>query len=315
MKAGRYFGTSKRHDFSELADEYEKHIKSELRSYPARMQHMLRWREFFGHDLLSDISPTRIKKAKEVLLAEDTRYKDRATGNPEIDAKRVKAKRSGPTVNRYLATLSACLSYAVKELGWLEKNPCERVKKSKENPGRVRFLEDDERRRLLEACKPHPDLYLAVVLSLTTGGRQAEIMTLRWGQIDFQRRIVMLHQTKNGDKRTLPLVGDAFQLLQERSKVRSFSEDRIFQPLTGRGDTRSLRESWGRAIQTAEIKDFHWHDLRHTAASYLVMNGVSLVEVAKILGHRTLAMVARYAHLADEHIVATGEKLAARLGI
>lgn len=103
--------------------------------------------------------------------------------------------------------------------------------------------------------------------------------------------------------------------LQERSKVRSLKENRVFVPVKEDGKQRSLREAWERALATAEIENFHWHDLRHTAASYLVMSGVSLVEVAKILGHRTLAMVARYAHLADEHIVATGEKLAARLGV
>ncbi len=69
------------------------------------------------------------------------------------------------------------------------------------------------------------------------------------------------------------------------------------------------------ALKTAGITDFHWHDLRHTAASYLAMSGVSLVEIAKVLGHRTLAMVARYSHLSDGHIVATGEKLAARLEV
>ena len=71
----------------------------------------------------------------------------------------------------------------------------------------------------------------------------------------------------------------------------------------------------GKQHEGGRVADFHWHDLRHTAASYLAMSGVSLVEIAKVLGHRTLAMVARYSHLSDGHIVATGEKLAARLGV
>jgi integrase len=77
----------------------------------------------------------------------------------------------------------------------------------------------------------------------------------------------------------------------------------------------NLRAPWEAALKAAEIHDFHWHDLRHTAASYLAMSGVSLIEIAKVLGHRTLAMVARYSHLSDGHIVATGEKLAARMGM
>ena len=161
------------------------------------------------------------------------------------------------------------------------------------------------------------DLYLAVILSLTTGARQGEIMSLRWGQIDFTRQVITLHDTKNGERRALPLVGEAFTLLQERSKVRNLKDDRIFPP-TGRAkkaDHLDLRAPWEKALKTAGITNFHCHDLRHTAASYLAMSGVSLVEIAKVLGHRTLAMVARYSHLSDGHIVATGEKLAARLGV
>lgn len=315
MKAGRYFGTSKRHTFKELADEYESHAGAILRSFSTRKQHLTRWCEFFGADLLVDITPQRINKAREKLLSEDTRHSERATGDPEHDAGRAMGKRTGPTVNRYLATLSACMAYAVKPLGWLEKNPCERVSKSKESAGRVRFLSDDELKRLLDTCRPQADLYLAVVLSLSTGGRQSEIMMLRWTQIDFKRQVITLFETKNGDRRSLPLVGESFALLQERVKVRSLKDDRVFPPVTDKGESRSVREAWERALRAAEIDDFRWHDLRHTAASYLVMSGVSLVEVAKILGHRTLSMVARYAHLADEHIVSTGEKLAARMGI
>jgi integrase len=181
----------------------------------------------------------------------------------------------------------------------------------------VRFLSDDERAALLEACRPHADLYLAVVLSLTTGARQAEIMGLRWGQVDFTRQVISLSETKNGDRRALPLVGQALDLLRERGRVRTLGDDRIFPPTRAakKADCLDLRDPWTKALKEAGIADFHWHDLRHTAASYLAMSGVSLVEIAKVLGHRTLQMVARYSHLSDGHIVATGEKLAARLGV
>ena len=316
MRVGRYFGGAKRHTFKELADEYEK-AASDLQSIDDRKRHLLTWREEFGRDLLSDVTPQRISHARDKLLTGETRHTVRATGDATKDAKREKGKRTGPTANRYLATLSACLTYGVKSLGWIERNPCERVKKSKENPGRVRFLSEEELPRLLDACRPWPDLYLAVVLSLTTGGRQSEIMGLRWPQIDFARRVITLNQgtTKNKDARSLPLSGEAFELLQERAKVRSLKDDRVFIPVKPGAQNRGPREAWVRALKAAEITDFHWHDLRHTAASYLAMSGVSLVEIAKILGHRTLAMVARYSHLSDGHIVATGDKLAARMGV
>ncbi len=237
--------------------------------------------------------------------------------NPEQDAKRPRRNRTGPAVNHYLAALSACFSYGVKSLQWLERNPCERVVKSKENSGRVRFLSDDERVRLLDACHAHPDLYLAVVLALTTGARQAEIMGLRFGQIDFGRTVITLHETKNGERRSLPLVGEALTLLKERAKVRNLNDDRIFPPTARarKAERLDLRQPWESALKAANISDFHWHDLRHTAASYLAMSGVSLVEIAKVLGHRTLQMVARYSHLSDGHIVATGQVLADRLGV
>ena len=310
IRAGRYFGQSKRHTFNDLADEYLPHAKD-----PFRLGY---WRGVFGSDMLDSITPARISKARDKLLSEETQnFATPATGDPEADAKRPKSKRTGATVNRYIAALSSCLSYGVKTLEWIERNPCERIKKPSESKGRVRFLSDDERKRLLDACRPHDELYLAVMLSLTTGARKAEIMSLRWGQINFSRQIITLSKTKNGETRSIPLVGEAFTLLQERSKVRSLTDDRIF-PATARAKKTiylDLETTWRATLKTVAIRDFHWHDLRHTAASYLAMSGVSLVKIAKVLGHRTLAMVARYAHLSDEHIVSTGEKLAARLGV
>jgi len=312
IRAGRHFGQSKRHTFNELADEYGPHAKDKVR--------LDYWRGVFGPDLLDTITPARIAKERDKLLTEETQnFATPATGDPGKDAKRPKSKRTGPTVNRYLAALSVCLSFGVKTLQWLERNPCERITKLREHKGRVRFLSDDERGRLLDACRKseNPDLYLAVVLSLTTGAREGEIMTLHWGQIDFRRRIITLHKTKNGESRALPLVGEAFNLLRERAKVRNLKDDRLFPPSARARKSKciDLHAPWVAARKAAGLSDFRWHDLRHTAASYLAMSGVSLVEIAKILGHRTLQMVARYSHLSDGHIVATGEKLAARLGV
>lgn len=310
MKAGRHFGISKRHTFNDLAKEFESQAKDR-----PRLEY---WRGIFGADALDTITPSRISKQRDKLLNEETmRYSLPSTGDAVQDSKRPRAKRSGATVNRFLACLSTCLAYGVKTLEWIERNPCERIAKPSENKGRVRFLSDGERTALLAACKSHPDLYLAVVLALSTGARQAEVMTLRYGQVDFDRQVITLHQTKNGESRALPLVSTAFSLLQERSKVRNLHDDRVFPPTSKakKSECLDLRQPWHKAMKEAGISDFHWHDLRHTAASYLAMSGVSLVEISKILGHRTMQMVSRYSHLSDGHIVATGEKLAARLGI
>ena len=310
MRAGRHFGESKRHTFKDLSVEYYPYAKDKVR--------LAYWISVFGDNLLDTITPAKISKQRDKLLSEDTQnFTTPATGDIEKDAKRIKAKRTGATVNRYLASLSSCLNYGIKTLQWIERNPCEKIQKPKESKGRVRFLSDDERIMLLKACEIHNDLYLAVVLALTTGARQSEVMSLRYSQIDFKRQIITLHDTKNGDKRALPLVGSAFTLLKARSSVRNLTDDRLFPPtqLAKKSEYLDLRQPWEKALKTAHINDFHWHDLRHTAASYLAMAGVTLVEISKILGHRTMQMVSRYSHLSEGHIVTTGEKLAARMGI
>lgn len=311
MRAGRHFGHSRRHTFAELLDEYEPHAKKELTRFHDRKAHLDYWRRVFGAELLDALTPARINKEKDTLLAGQTNRRDPATG--------ALATRTGATVKAYLAALSAALSYGVKNLQWLERNTCANVKKPKADNGRVRFLSDEERERLLDACRQsaNKDLYLAVTLALTTGARQSEIMSLCWDHIDFARRVIQLTETKNGDKRAIPLVGAPATLLQHRYADRLYNENRIFPPTARakKADRLDLRAPWEAAVKKAGILDFRWHDLRHTAASYLVMNGVSLVEVAKILGHRTLQMVARYAHLSEGHIAMTGQKLADRLGV
>jgi integrase len=310
MKAGKHFGMSKRFTFGELVDKYKPLSKD--------TQRLEFWRVKFGTNRLDTVTTSRIDAVKQELLAEDTvRFATPPTGDVIADAKRKRAKRTGASVNRYLAELSVCLNHGVRPLGWLEKNPCDNVKRSEESKGRTRYLTDDERPRLLDACRPHDDLYLAVLLALTTGARQAEVMTLRWKQIDLKRQVITLDKTKNGETRSVPIVGEALKLLTKRAKVRSLTDDRIFPP-TGRAkkaECLDLRQPWEKALKEAGITDFHWHDLRHTAASYLAMSGVSLVEISKVLGHRTMQMVSRYSHLSDGHIVETGEKLAKRLGV
>lgn len=306
MKAGRHFGISKRHTLTELLDRYEASKDCrELKSVEQVNIRLKWWRAQHGHALLSDMIPEVIAKARDTLKATP---KQRGGG-----------VRSDADVNRTLAALSSACGFAVKELGWLERNPLERVSKGTESKGRVRFLDDAELARFLKACREssNASLYLAVVLSLTTGGRQSEVMGLRWPQIDLKRRTAMLGDTKNGDARVLPLSGEAIGLLQERAKVRSLTDDRLFPPTAAakKAVYLDLRQPFAAALKAAEIEDFHWHDLRHTAASYLAMAGTSPLEIAKILGHRTMAMVARYSHLSPDRVIALGDLLAERMGM
>ena len=324
MKAGRYFGNAKMKTLGDLFDEYEKEAKLRLKSWDGVKARLDWWRAQVGSEMLDAITPARIAEYRNKLLATP---KQRGGG-----------KRSGADVNRTIAALSSAMTHAVKELGWIERNPCERVTKQKEAGGRIRFLSDEELPVLLDAVRAsaHPDLLPAVLLALTTGARKGEILGLRWSQIDFKRRSITLShgETKNNAGRALPLSGDVVEILMARSKVRKIEDDRVFPPADDCKELE-LREPWKLALVQAGIdvrqatrsgrtkKDappvmtsgFRWHDLRHTAASYLTMAGVSAIEVARVLGHKTLTMSLRYSHLAPDRVTELGDKLAARMGV
>jgi integrase len=139
-----------------------------------------------------------------------------------------------------------------------------------------------------------------VVLALSTGARRNEILTLKWDNIDFKRQVITLEETKNGERRLLPLQGYAFDLIFELFKNRSVFSDYLF-PGEAHHKPVDITKSWNRALKYARIDDFRFHDLRHSAASYLAMDGGSITDIAEVLGHKTLQMARRYAHLSEAH--------------
>jgi integrase len=215
-------------------------------------------------------------------------------------------------VNQYLATLSHALTVAAREWGWLEASPMAAVQRLREPRGRVRILSDEERPRLLAACQGSHNrcLYPVVLLAVSTGGRKMEILALRWPDVDLQRGVLTFHQTKNREPRRVPLTGPALTLMQHRARRRRLDTDLVFPRRDGHTPV-DIRASWQRALGDAGIADFRFHDLRHSAASYLAMEGASLVELAEVLGHKTLAMVQRYAHLTEAHTRRVVERMTA----
>lgn len=288
IREGRYFSKAeaKKHTVADLVERFNRDVapRKGRREY---VLHLRWWREKIGGYTLADLTSALIAEQRDALAHTITSH-----GSTMAPA----------TVNRHLATLSVACNIAVKEWGWIEHNPLAKVSKLKEPRGRVRFLSDDERERLLAACREEPgrDLYDAVVLSLSTGARKMEIMSARWGQVDFSRATLTLEHTKNGERRVLPLASLALELMRERSKVRRIDTDLVFPNRNGTGPVE-LRYAFIRALERAGIEDFHWHDLRHSCASYLAMNGATLAEIAEVLGHKTLQMVKRYAHLSEAH--------------
>ena len=218
--------------------------------------------------------------------------------------------RSGATVNRYIAALSAAFGIAVSEWEWIKGNPFDGLRREKESDGRIRFLSKDERTALLSACKESAskNLYLVTLLALSTGMRQSEILTLKWDHISFDRNTITLFKTKNKEVRVVPLVSLARALLHEHGKVRGLKNPYVFQ---GRHHTHAKfpRKAWGTVLKKAEVENFTFHDCRHSAASELAMNGASLHEIAAVLGHKTLAMVQRYAHLSEQHTMSVVERM------
>jgi integrase len=292
IREGRHFKTTeaKKHTFADLADRYIKDVLPGKPKQAVRQQQQLEWwKSKIGVYLLSDVTPALIAQYRDE-LANGITYR----GKPRTPA----------TVVRYMAALSHAFTIAIKEWGWLEDSPTRKVTKPTESRGRVRFLDDDDRKRLLIACKESPNhlLYPCVILALSSGMRQGELMRLKWQDVNLKESFLILHETKNGDSRRVPLSGLGLELLREHAKVRRLDTQLLFPSERNPEKPIDLRKAYANALKAAEINDFHWHDLRHCTASYLAMNGASLAEIAEVLGHKTLSMVKRYSHLSDGHV-------------
>ena len=292
IREGRHFKTAeaKKHTLGDLVDRYIKDVlPTKPKQAPAQRPQLERWKAELGCYVLADITPALIVEVRDKLLTESA-----PRGNI----------RSPATVVRYMAALSHAFTIAVNEWQWLEDSPMRKVKKPKESNGRVRWLDDEERAKLLTACKESPNsmLYLCVILALSSGMRQAELMGLKWQDVNLKDGYLILHETKNGDRRRVPLSGLGLLLLQEYAKIRRIDTPLLFPSERNPQQPIDLRKAFKNAMVIAEITEFKWHDLRHCTASYLAMNGASLAEIAEVLGHKTLSMVKRYAHLSEGHV-------------
>ena len=218
------------------------------------------------------------------------------------------------TILRYLMTLSAVFTTARKEWGMCETSPVDNVQRPKVKNDRTRYLTDEERESLLLACKnsTNQDLYLVVVLAISKGMRKGEIMGMRWQDIhtsqeqNFTR--IHLTKTKNNQDRSVLLTSHALQLLEERrTKTIENAKLKVALGLIFPGPITTekpadLSKPWTVAMEEAGLKDFRFHDLRHTTASYLAMDGTSLLSISKVLGHKSTKMTERYAHLTSSHL-------------
>lgn len=234
--------------------------------------------EFKGKTL-RQITPPMIENFKQSFLAKPTKHGK---------------KRSAATVNYHLSILSKIFSLAVdSEL--LETNPCFRVKKLKLNNQRTRVLSDEEEERLFSALGENELVKNIVTVALHTGMRRGEIFNLQWFDVDFSRRLVQIRESKTNKKRVIPINETIETLLGELKRK---SEYVFPSPKTG-GKLDNIKRSFRRAIESAKIPDFCFHDLRHTAATRMADAGADAFTLMKILGHSDIRMTARYTHATD----------------
>ena len=293
-----------RHTFSELIERYIAEVIPTKKDWAKQqVTHLRAWLAIIGNVKLSRVTSDAIDRARKVLL--NTPYKRADTG-PEY-------QRSPAVVNRYYAALQHCMGKAC-DWGWIERNPLDRVDKFSESRGRVRFLSPNERDRLLKACKDtgNPALTVLVLLALCSGARDMELRGLTWDRVNLRDGSAWAEDTKNGERRALTIAGAALDALREWGKVRRIGTNLVF-PNTNGDKPLDVRKAWERALQAADIVDFRFHDLRHTAASELAMGGASLREIGAILGHKTAQMTQRYAHLTEQHQSQLVRNMAARV--
>lgn len=261
--------------FSELSNLYlELHSKPNKKSWRSSDENSIKRLKAFFHGM----------KLYEVTQELVEQYKVR------------RAKNVAPaSVNRELACLKHMFNKAI-EWGKVENNPAIKVKLYRESNSRLRYLEKEEIKKLIDNC--NDTLRPVVILAIYTGMRQGEMLSLKWHDVDLRRGIIYVLNTKNSEAREIPMCNIVRQTFVDICKHPE--SPYVFCKKNGKPYGR-LRKSFLQALKKSDILNFRFHDLRHTCASHLAMSGVDLNTIRDILGHKSLKMTQRYAHLSRDH--------------
>lgn len=248
-----------------------------LRSYQTSSDRLAWWVNHYGSTRVLDLNVLLLRAARE----------------------RLRHGRGPATCNRVLSHLRSAWNWGrasgliPQDLLWPSRLMLTEPK------GRTRYLSDDELATLLEAASADPTMHAALLVSLATGVRQGELLRLTWADIDLEKRRIRILRAKNNELRSgyLPEVAAKSVARIKRSRVVGsvVFTDELGQPLT----KTTLHWRWLKVRDAAGLKDFRWHDLRHTCASLLAQNGANLLEIGSVLGHRSPAVTRRYAHLVE----------------
>lgn len=265
--------------FNELAEKYLEFTCGRQKSYDVKKYIIPKFKEAFNDIPLSEFSYSIIENYQGTMIKKD--YKP-------------------AYINKNLAILKHIFT---KALDWelIDEAAYKKIIKVKQLKGenkRLRYLSEEESERLISNCEPY--LKPIVITALNTGMRKSEIFKLTWDRLDLKNQIILLDRTKNGERREIPINDTLCNTLSDLT--RHLKCDYVFYNPKTLKPFDKLKESWARALKKSHIMDFHFHDLRHTFASRLVMKGVDLTTVKELLGHKDIKMTLRYAHLAPAHI-------------
>ena len=268
--------------FKEFADIYVRDYAKSKRSFETTdVTYLKRFGLFFGDKHLHEITTQLVQRYQSIRRSQ-VNYKK---------------KLPAPSyINRELACLKCMFNRAI-DWGYAKENPVKKVKFAKENNERTRFLEKSELKTLLDCSDER--LRPVILFAVNTGMRLGEIQGLKWGDVDFARGFITLRETKNGETRHVPMNCTVKDILLSFKTKTNDPESYIF--CNKFGNLYNPRVPFKRALTKAKISNFRFHDLRHTAASYLAMAGIDLNTIRMILGHKSIRMVLRYAHLSDTH--------------
>lgn len=294
LREDKYFPSnkSKKHTVAELIDLYLDHLKGKNPRRYTEVKPLLEWwKSELGQKVLAGFRSEEVLRGQQKLMRRTSRKKkDGGT-------------LSHSTVNRYMVALHTAVQFGIKPLKWINTNVVSDVAKLEEPPGRVRYLSPDEINRLLAACRASKNrhLFSLALVGLSTGARRNEIRFMKWADVSPGCLLITLPKTKNKKIRSVSLTGVALALVRKMHDDKKEGQIFLFPSPHDPNRPIDFESAWRYAIRTAEILGFCFHDLRHTHASYLAMNGASTLVIKDALGQKTAEMAHRYAHLAPGH--------------
>lgn len=262
---------------------------------------VVRWLKEQGHKASIESDKIHLRWLHKHLAGRDLEVINRQLIDRITETKQAEGV-SNATVNRVLEVLRAILRRCVEEWEWIDKAPKNRM--LKEPTRRIRFLSREEAQKLLSELPTH--MADMAAFSLATGLRRANVTGLRWQQIDLERSIAWIHPEAKARKAiAVPLNVEALQIVR---RMQGKHPTHVF---TYKGNTITQVSTKTRymALERAGIKEFRWHDLRHTWASWHVQSGTPLFALQELGGWESTEMVRRYAHLAADHLAPYAEGL------